>query len=120
VLALASEKGTVELWDTGMATRTALLRGVLLGYHSVAFSPDGERLVAGSDGQEAIKVWDLHSLQEVATLRGQGSMFRHANFSPDGDTIGAQNLKGVMHFWSAPSWPDILAAERALQTAAPR
>jgi WD40 repeat protein len=120
VLALASEKGTVELWDTGTATRTALLHGVLLGYHSVAFSPDNERLVAGSGGQEAIKVWDLHSLQEVATLRGQGSVFRHAKFSPNGDTISAQNLMRVTHFWSAPSWPEILAAERALQTPTPR
>jgi eukaryotic-like serine/threonine-protein kinase len=120
LLALASELGTVELWDTGTVTRTALLHGVLLGYHSVSFSLDGERLVAGSNGQEAIKVWDLHSLQEVATLRGQGSMFRHAKFSPNGDTIGAQNMKSLTHFWSAPSWPEIQAAERGLQTAPPR
>ncbi len=120
VFAAASENGTVELWDTTTATRTALLHGVLHGYHSVTFSPDGERLAAGSVGQEAIKVWDLHSLEEVATLSGQGSMFVDSQFSPNGDTIAARNMNGVIHFWSAPSWPEIAAAERALQTATPR
>src|SRR5207247_2589757 len=49
-LAAASENGTVELWDTETKTRMALLHGVLLGYHSVAISPDGERVAAGRNG----------------------------------------------------------------------
>jgi len=111
--AAASENGTVELWDTRTRTRLALLRGVLLGYHSVAFSPDGERVAAGSNGQEAIKMWDLHSHEEVATLPGNGSFFVDAAFSPDGNTIAARNWNGVIHFWTAPSWRQIHAAEKA-------
>jgi WD40 repeat protein len=112
-LAAASENGTVELWDTRTLTREALLHGVLLGYHSVAISPDGERVAAGSNGQEAIKIWDLHSHEEVATLAGQGSFFADVKFSPDGNTISARNWNGVIHFWTAPSWEQIEAAEKS-------
>jgi WD40 repeat protein len=112
-LAAASENGTVELWNTKTLTREALLHGVLLGYHSVAISPDGERVAAGSNGQEAIKMWDLHSHEEVATLPGQGSFFSDASFSPDGNTVGARNWNDVIHFWTAPSWAQIEAAEKS-------
>jgi WD40 repeat protein len=110
-LAAASESGTVELWDIETGKRTALLRGVLLGYHSVAISPCGQRLAAGSNGQEAVKLWDLASHEEVATLSGHGSLFIILRFSPDGNMIGARNMKGVLHLWSAPSWKEIEAAE---------
>jgi WD40 repeat protein len=117
--AAASENGTVELWDTETVTRTALMHGVVLGYHSVAISPDGERVVAGSNGQEAMKVWDLRSHEDVATLRGNGSFFSSAAFSSDGNTIGARNWNGVIHFWSAPSWKEVEAAEKARSTRLP-
>jgi WD40 repeat protein len=118
-LAAASENGTVELWDTASITRTAMLRGVLLGYHSVVFSPDGSRLAAGSNGREAMKLWDVPSLEEVATLEGRGSFFSDVRFSPDGNTIGARNWNGLLHFWTAPSWSEIAAAERKLQAESP-
>ena len=111
-LAAASENGTVELWDTESITRTALLRGVLLGYHSVTISPDGTRLAAGSNGQEAMKIWDLQSREEVATLHGNGSFFGNAAFSPDGNSILARNWSGVIHVWTAPSWELIEASEK--------
>jgi WD40 repeat protein len=106
-LAASSENGTVELWNTKTLARTALLHGVLLGYHSVTFSPNGERLAAGSNGQEAIKLWDLESLEEVATLPGGGSFFSLIRFSPDGNTLSACNWNGAIHFWTAPSWRQI-------------
>jgi WD40 repeat protein len=110
-LAAASENGTVELWNIETGQRTALLHGVILGYHSVAISPDRQRLAAGSNGQEAVKLWDLESHEEVATLAGQGSFFTNLRFSPDGNTLAARNMNGLLHFWSAPSWKEIEAAE---------
>jgi WD40 repeat protein len=106
-LAAASENGTVELWDIETRQRKALLHGVILGYHSVAISPDKQRLAAGSNGQEAVKLWDLESHEEVATLSGQGSVFTVLKFSPDGNTIGARNVNGVVHLWSAAAWKEI-------------
>jgi WD40 repeat protein len=112
-LAAASENGTVEIWDTETMVRRALLRGVLLGYHSLAFSRDGERLAAGSNGQEAIKMWDTDSHEEVATLAATGSAFKFPAFSPDGRSLAARSFNGVLHLWNAPSWEQIEAAETA-------
>src|SRR5206468_3270148 len=67
-LATASEGGSIELWDTTSLERSAFWQGTVLGYHSVTISPDGERVAAGSNGQEAIKLWDLHSREELAAL----------------------------------------------------
>jgi serine/threonine protein kinase/WD40 repeat protein len=117
-LAAVSENGVVEVWDTRTRTRLALLRGVLLGYHSVAISPDGARLLAGSNGQEAIKIWDLASHEEVATLVGQGSFFSDLAVAPDGNTIVARNWNRILHFWTAPSWSEIEAAEAGGRVAA--
>jgi WD40 repeat protein len=119
-LAATSENGTVELWDTETLKRKALLHGVILGYHSVTFSPDGQRLAAGSNGHEAIKLWDADSCDEVATLAGEGSFFRGTRFSPDGNTITSRNWNGVSHFWHAPSWAEIETAERARPSSAIR
>ena len=117
--AAASHDGTVELWDTETLTRQALLRGVVdSGFSSVTFSPDGQRVMAGGDGKEAIKLWDLHSHEDVATLTGEGRFF-FAKFSPDGNTIAAQNGKGLLHVWTAPAWEQIEAAEKGRGAASP-
>jgi WD40 repeat protein len=111
LLAGASEKGILELFDVETLHSVAKLRAVLLGLHSACFSPDGRRLATGSDGKEAMKLWDVDSHEVVATLAGQGSLFYNAAWSRDGNTIGARNLKGVLHLWRAPSWEDIAAKE---------
>ncbi|MEO6033641.1 MAG: WD40 repeat domain-containing protein, partial [Verrucomicrobiota bacterium] len=83
---------------------------------SVALSPDGERLVTGSDGKEAIKFWDVQSHEELLTLEGQGSMFSMTAFSSDGAVLGTLNSydskRSILHLWRAPSWAEIEAAEK--------
>jgi WD40 repeat protein len=50
----------------------ATLRGFLQGTHSVAFSPDYQRLAIGGNGSETIKLWDIDSLQELLRPGLQG------------------------------------------------
>ena len=101
------------------------LKGFLLGAHSVAFSPDGRRLAAGSNGQEAVKLWDVETRQEVLTLSGEGSLFIGLSFSPDGRYLMAineaglaHNEAGLAHIWTAPTWEEI-AAEEARDQSSP-
>jgi WD40 repeat protein len=112
LFAVASTLGFARLWETATLRETATFKDFLLGVHSVAFSPDGKRLAAGSNGQEAIKLWDIDSHQELLALEGQGSVFHPSAFSPDGDLLGSSNINGVLHIWRTPSWAEIAAAEK--------
>jgi serine/threonine protein kinase len=111
-IAGACEEGSIQLWDSVTLSNFATLHGVLLGLHSVAFSPDGRRIVGGSNGKEAIKIWDFDSREDLGTLEGEGSFFRNAQFSSDGNMIAARNWNGKLHLWRAPSWAEIKSAER--------
>jgi WD40 repeat protein/serine/threonine protein kinase len=109
----ASEAGTAKLWHTDTLLEVAVLRGHLLGVHSIAFSPDGKRVATGSNGREAIKLWDVATGQEVLTLEGSGSIFGSTAFSPDGTLLGSVNSSGILHVWRAPSWAEIEAAGKS-------
>jgi len=97
--------------DVATLQPVATLKGFVLGAHSVAFSPDGRRLAAGSNGREAVKLWDVETRQEVLTLSGEGSLFRSVNFSPDGRYLLAINDVGLAHLWTAPTWEEIAEEE---------
>jgi eukaryotic-like serine/threonine-protein kinase len=106
-LAAVNGIGNGHLWDTATGQKRAILRGFLQGMHSVGFSPDGQRLAIGSNGNEAVKLWDLNSLEELVTLQGQGSMFDSVTFSPDGSLLASTNARGILHIWRAPSFEEI-------------
>jgi WD40 repeat protein len=117
IAAAAYRAGYIQLWNLATLQPTGRLKGFLLGTHSVAFSPDGKRLAAGSEGQEAVKLWDTESWQELLTLSGQGSIFKGLKFSPDGRYLLAINWNGLIHLWSAPTWEEIKAADEVDATA---
>jgi dipeptidyl aminopeptidase/acylaminoacyl peptidase len=90
LLAVVNWLGVGQVWDTEEAREVATLRGFLQGQHSVAFSPDGDRLAIGSNAREAVKLWDVVSWQELLTLEGEGSLFYAVEFSPVADFLGQQ------------------------------
>ena len=53
---------------------------------SVAFSPDGTRLVSGSD-DKTIKHWDVLSGKLIRTLEGHSDKVRSVAFSPNGRRV---------------------------------
>jgi WD40 repeat protein/serine/threonine protein kinase/class 3 adenylate cyclase len=114
LFAAASDIGYAKLWQTATRREVAMFRGFLMGIHSVAFSPDSQRLALGSNGNEAIKLWDVESHLELLTLEGRGSLFMASTaFSPDGNLLGSRNAQGALHLWRAPSWAELELAAKA-------
>jgi len=110
-LAVASQQGYVRLWDMATLRPEATLGSFLIGAHSVAFSPDGTRLAAGGDADEAIKIWDVDSRQELLTLAAPTGVFWTPKFSRDGNVLVSLQQDGLLHLWRAPSWAEIVAVE---------
>jgi WD40 repeat protein len=112
--ATAGMDGRVVLWDVATRQAKAIGRGHRNELHDVAFSPDGERLIAsGTNPQAVVKLWDVETGRDLATLPGEPGWYVHIGFSPDGNTLFAASLEGTALLWRAPSWEEIQAREAA-------
>jgi WD40 repeat protein len=94
-------------WQAQTHLSLSTLRGHLEGVTSVAFSPDGQRIVTGSDDQTA-KVWDAANGKELLTLRGHGSAIHSVAFSPDGQRIVTGSDGGTAKLSDAASGKELL------------
>ena len=71
---------------------------------SVAFSPDGARIVTGSWDHTA-KVWDAQTGRELLTLTGHTGFVFSAVFSPDGSRIVTNSSDGTAKVWFSDMTP---------------
>jgi len=67
---------------------------------SVAFSPDGRRILTGSLDQTA-KVWDAAKCQELFSLKGHTHFVLSVAFSPDGRRILTGSYDNTAKVWDA-------------------
>jgi WD40 repeat protein len=77
---------TVQVWDS----RTGRTRMRLVGHtgpvSSVAFSPDGRRIVTASSDRTT-RAWDAETGKSLAVMQNHAAFVDSVEFSPDGRTI---------------------------------
>jgi WD40 repeat protein len=106
LLASACGDSFIFLWDWQTRQSVGRLRAPR-GTSSVAFSPDGRRLISGGSIQEAITLWDVSNQQEIAQFGTSSTLVVRVQFSPDLNTICAVDNRGIAYFWCAPSFEEI-------------
>ena len=116
ILASGSFDNTIKLWDpaSGRELRTLSESTVYVpqqlyertGNYSVAFSPDGRTLAAGS-GDHSIKIWDIASGREVTKLTGHSGIVNSVAFSPDGRMLASASLDHTVKLWDVASGAEL-------------
>lgn len=109
-LATASADGEVKLWDATwlgeklgpqQPHRTFLAHSPGVGV-TVAFSPDGKRLVMGDKGY-TVKICDADTGEELLVLRGHNGDVHAVAVSPDGRWVASGGEDSTVKVWSARS-----------------
>jgi WD40 repeat protein len=105
----------LSVWETKtfQPVQTVNASGSVHVPQGALFTPDGERVVATTSGNDAVRFWDRHSGEQVLSLPVPGAVLAWPQFSPDGNTFGAMTTDGTLHLWRAPTWAEIEAAEKA-------
>ena len=86
------------------------MRANFQAVHGVAFSPDGQRLLSGSeDPSDVVRLLDMGSQRHVATLAGPPDRvdeFWVLEMSADLNTLVAVGITNTALLWRAPSWAE--------------
>jgi WD40 repeat protein len=98
-LASAGQDMAVRLWDTRTYRERAVIDSAPGTLQSLAFSPDGKEIAAGSNGEGSVKVWDAATnLMRLRLYRGPTGALAIA-YSPDGKTLAAGYSDNLVTLW---------------------
>jgi WD40 repeat protein len=95
-----SEDKTVRVWDASSRAELAVMCGHESAAASVAFSPDGDRIVSGGDWDRTVRLWDARTGAEISVLRGHEYRVKSVVFSPDGDRIVSGSWDKTVRIWA--------------------
>ena len=82
------------------SSKSLTLRGHSDIVTSVGVSPDGKRIVSGSD-DKTVKVWDAQTGDETHTLKGHTGYVQSVAFNPNGTRIVSGSNDKTVRVWNA-------------------
>ena len=94
----------MRVWDLASGRLEHTLKGHTGGVNAVAVTPDGQRIVSGSD-DHTVRVWDLASGRLERTLKGHTGAVNTVAVTPDGQHIVSGSDDGTVRVWDLASRP---------------
>jgi WD40 repeat protein len=91
---------TLRIQDFLTGRAIATLSGHTDWVLSVAFSPDGKRIVSGS-ADKTLRIWDAETGKAIRTLSGHTDAVWSFAFSPDGKRIVSGSTDKTLRIWDA-------------------
>ncbi|THU97559.1 WD40 repeat-like protein [Dendrothele bispora CBS 962.96] len=93
--------GEIIFWDTkSSAPMGDPFQGHMDSVMSVAFSPEGERIVSGSS-DNAMRVWNARTGALEGEFQGHSDWINSVAFSPDGERIVSGSRDKTVRVWNA-------------------
>jgi WD40 repeat protein len=77
---------------------------------SMAYSPDGRRLIAATGGS-SVTMWDVTTGQETVSLRGHAGQVLGGAFSPDGQRIVTGSADKTVKLWDVQTGQETLTLQ---------
>ena len=107
-IASGGRDNLVKVWDAETGKALLTLRGHGDRVTSVAWSPDGKRLISCGS---TVKVWDAETGKEVLDLAENAARARRLAISPDGKRI-ARSGNDKMIIWDAQTGVEVLTLKQ--------
>ena len=111
LIASAGTNGEIKLWDL-QNDRVTTFRGHANPVNAMTFSPNGRRLVSGSDDY-TFRVWDVSQRAEIRSLQHINartrSQIKAVAFSPNGRQLATAGVH--VKLWDTHSWSEIATFE---------
>jgi len=120
-VASGSSDNTIRLWDVATQQQVGQFSGPVIDHedslvwsitvrvripeeeelnsvYSVAFSPDGSMLAAGSD-DKIVRLWDIKTGQQIGQLLGHTNHVVSVKFSPNGTLLASGSDDKTIRLW---------------------
>jgi WD40 repeat protein len=98
--------GNVIIWETQFGNEIGRIGDNLLDAETLAFSADGQKIVAGGDNFVAL-VWDIVGDREISRMLHEDEV-RMVSFSPDGEWVASSSIDGVVKVWEVATGQELI------------